>query len=453
MATPVSVTFHTLGCKLNFAETSTIRQQFEAAGYHVHSFAEGADINVINTCSVTDFADRKCRKAVRQALQKNRDSKIIVIGCYAQLKPEEIANIEGVDLVLGAAEKFNLLQYVDQLDKAPGKGWVMAGDIESVQSFSNAFSYGDRTRSFLKIQDGCDYNCSFCTIPQARGRSRSDSIENVLVNAQAIADRGIKEIVLTGVNIGDFHDWSIKSKKLPQGGSFLHLLQALEEAETVARFRISSIEPNLCSNEVIDLVEKSDKFMPHFHMPLQSGNDTQLRLMRRRYKKALYAERVNYIRSMMPHACIGADVIVGFPEETDEDFAITKRFLSDLDVNYLHVFTYSERTNTLAADMGGAVPVAVRRERNEQLRKLSLRKQRQFYQGFLGTSRAVLLEKSKTPGYLSGFSDNYIKIITADAQGQQVNEITEMDFNGLNEKGIMEASARVKNGSPLSTSS
>lgn len=419
----------------------------------MHPFGEGADICVINTCSVTDFADRKCRKVVRQALQMNQESKIIVIGCYAQLKPDEIANIEGVDLVLGAAEKFNLLQYVDQMDKAPGKGWIMAGEIESVQSFSEAFSYGDRTRSFLKIQDGCDYNCSFCTIPQARGRSRSDLIENVVKNARLIAERDIKEIVLTGVNIGDFRDRSIKNEALPRGGDFLHLLQALEEADTVARFRISSIEPNLCSNEIIDLVAKSNKFMPHFHMPLQSGNDKQLRLMRRRYRRELYAERVIYIRSMMPHACIGADVIVGFPGETDDDFAVTKQFLSDLDVNYLHVFTYSERVKTLAIHMGDVVPLVIRRERNKQLRALSIRKQRQFYQQYQGTSRPVLLEKSKIPGYLSGFSDNYIKINIAKSDLLQENDIVRLDLHSINTKGVMEASAVVKNGIPLSSSS
>jgi threonylcarbamoyladenosine tRNA methylthiotransferase MtaB len=436
MATPVSVSFHTLGCKLNFAETSSIRQQFEAAGYHVHRFDAGADICVINTCSVTDFADRKCRKAVRQALNKNADSKIVVIGCYAQLKPDEIADIEGVDLVLGASEKFNLLNYVDRLDKAPGKGWVKAGDIESVQTFTDAFSYGDRTRSFLKIQDGCDYNCSFCTIPQARGRSRSDSIEHVTSNARLIAKRGIREIVLTGVNIGDFRD------PLNESGRFVDLIRALETNTEVPRYRISSIEPNLCSDEVIDLVAQSGKFMPHFHMPLQSGNDKQLKLMRRRYKRELYFDRVVHIRKSMPHACIGSDVIVGFPGELEEDFNETKRFLAELDVNYLHVFTYSERANTPATSLPGSISMEIRRDRNEQLRRLSLRKQRQFYQRFLGASRDVLLEKSKRSGYFNGFTDNYIKIQIPVEKGLSINEIYKLQLRDINEEGIVEARVR-----------
>ncbi|MBK8502416.1 MAG: tRNA (N(6)-L-threonylcarbamoyladenosine(37)-C(2))-methylthiotransferase MtaB [Saprospiraceae bacterium] len=433
MATPVSVSFHTLGCKLNFAETSSIRQQFEAAGYHVHPFDNGADICVINTCSVTDFADRKCRKAVRQALHRNADSKIVVIGCYAQLKPHEIADIEGVDLVLGASEKFNLLNYVDRLDKAPGKGWVKADDIESVQTFTDAFSYGDRTRSFLKIQDGCDYNCSFCTIPQARGKSRSDSIEHVTSNARLIAERGIREIVLTGVNIGDFRD------PLNESGRFADLVRALETNTDVPRYRISSIEPNLCSDEVIDLVAQSGKFMPHFHMPLQSGNDKQLKLMRRRYKRELYFDRVAHIRQSIPHACIGADVIVGFPGELEEDFNETKQFLADLDVNYLHVFTYSERANTPAIILPGSVSMEIRRDRNEQLRRLSLRKQRQFYQKFLGSSRPVLIEKSKKSGFLNGFTDNYIKVQLREEKGLSVNEIFNLHLHRISEKGIVEA--------------
>jgi threonylcarbamoyladenosine tRNA methylthiotransferase MtaB len=445
MATPVSISFHTLGCKLNFAETSSIRQQFEAAGYHVHPFDHGADICVINTCSVTDFADRKCRKAVRQALHRNADSKIVVIGCYAQLKPDEIADIEGVDLVLGASEKFNLLNYVDRLDKAPGKGWIMAGDIESVQTFTDAFSYGDRTRSFLKIQDGCDYNCSFCTIPQARGKSRSDSIEHVTSNARLIAERGIQEIVLTGVNIGDFRD------PLQESRRFVDLLRALQTNTEVPRYRISSIEPNLCSDEVIDMVAASEKFMPHFHMPLQSGNDKQLKMMRRRYKRGLYLDRVSHIRQSIPHACIGADVIVGFPGELDEDFKETKQFLADLDVNYLHVFTYSERANTPAVSLSESISMEVRRDRNEQLRGLSLRKQRQFYQKFLGSSRPVLLEKSKKSGYLSGFTDNYIKVQIQEEKSLSINEIFNLQLSHIAENGTIEA--QIKSEIPLSPSS
>lgn len=448
MATPISVSFHTLGCKLNFAETSSIRQQFETAGYQIHSFDQGADICVINTCSVTDFADRKCRKAVRQALHKNPDSKIVVIGCYAQLKPDEIANIEGVDLVLGAAEKFNLLNYVEHLDKVPGKGWVKAGDIESVNSFSEAFSYGDRTRSFLKIQDGCDYSCSFCTIPQARGKSRSDTIAHVVSIARMIGDRGIKEIVLTGVNIGDFRDLTNPD---PKGAGFIQLIKALDRDENVARFRISSIEPNLCSNAIVDAVANSDKFMPHFHMPLQSGNDKQLRQMRRRYLRDLYVERVAYIREVLPDACIGVDVIVGFPGETDDDFKITKQFLADMDINYLHVFTYSERANTIAAEMPGKVAMEVRRDRNDQLRTLSLHKQMQFYQRHLNTQRPVLLEKSKISGFLSGFSDNYIKIKIAESQDLQVNEIVPLHLTEIDENGLV--NAFLKSEIPASTSS
>lgn len=451
MSTPATVSFHTLGCKLNFAETSTIRQQFEKQGYQIQSFDSGADICVINTCSVTDFADRKCRKAVRQALSKNPEAKIVVIGCYAQLKPEEIAEIEGVDLVLGASEKFNLLNYVDRIEKSPGKGWVRADAIESVESFTEAFSYGDRTRSFLKIQDGCDYNCSFCTIPQARGKSRSDSVKRVLQNAKLIGARGIKEIVLTGVNIGDFRDNTVVSKTGNKGDDFLDLIKALEQADNTDRFRISSIEPNLCTNEIIEFVAGSGKFMPHFHMPLQSGNDKQLRMMRRRYKKTLYADRVAFIRDSMPHACIGADVIVGFPGETEEDFKETKRFLANLDVNYLHVFTYSERANTIAAEMDEIVPIQVRRQRNEELRTLSGRKQRKFYEQHMGTRRPVLLERSKTKGYLSGFTDNYIKILIPASEKVSINEVIDLNLLSMDRKGCMQAS--LKSGIPLSASS
>lgn len=450
MATPLTVSFHTLGCKLNFAETSTIRQQFEAAGYHTQSFENGADICVINTCSVTDFADRKCRKAVRQALHRNPDSKIIVIGCYAQLKPEEIAGIDGVDLVLGAAEKFNLLNYVDRLDKTPGKGWVKAGAIESVNTFSHAFSYGDRTRSFLKIQDGCDYNCSFCTIPQARGRSRSDSIQGVLDNARSIGARGIREIVLTGVNIGDFRDMTEISDINTRGANLFQLISALDQDENTSRFRISSIEPNLCTDEIIEFVAGSQKFMPHFHMPLQSGNDKQLRQMRRRYKRSLYEERVEFIRSILPDACIGADVIVGFPGETEADFKETKQFIANLDVNYLHVFTYSERANTVAEEMSEVVPLAVRRNRNEQLRALSTRKQRQFYQSFIGSTRPVLLEKSGSIGYLSGFTDNYLKVLLPISKGLTENTLINLKLESLDQSGIMQAA--VTDEVPLSTS-
>jgi threonylcarbamoyladenosine tRNA methylthiotransferase MtaB len=412
MATPRTVAFYTLGCKLNYSETSSIGRLFEQAGYGEVSFEEGADIYVINTCSVTDFADRKCRKVVRQALRQNQRAFVVVVGCYAQLKPQEIAEIPGVDLVLGAGEKFRILDYIDDLSKAPGKGMLQAGEVREVKDFVDAFSFGDRTRSFLKVQDGCDYKCSFCTIPQARGRSRSDTVENAVANARKLAEMGIREVVLTGVNIGDFGNGTevIEGEKPKKEALFIDLIQALEEVEDIPRFRISSIEPNLCTDEVIEFVARSERFMPHFHMPLQSGNNKQLQQMRRRYKRELYTERVEKIKSIMPHACIGVDVIVGFPGETEEDFLETYRFLHSLGIAYLHVFTYSERANTPAAEMEGVVPMEERRRRNEMLTILSEKKRRAFYEAHLGQTRPVLLEKHGDPGLLSGFTDNYIKI-------------------------------------------
>jgi threonylcarbamoyladenosine tRNA methylthiotransferase MtaB len=412
MATPRTVAFYTLGCKLNYSETSSIGRLFEQAGYGEVSFEEGADIYVINTCSVTDFADRKCRKVVRQALRQNQRAFVVVVGCYAQLKPQEIAEIPGVDLVLGAGEKFRILDYIDDLSKAPGKGMVQAGEVREVKDFVDAFSFGDRTRSFLKVQDGCDYKCSFCTIPQARGRSRSDTVENVVANARKLAEMGIREVVLTGVNIGDFGNGTevIEGEKPKKEALFIDLIQALEEVEDISRFRISSIEPNLCTDEIIEFVSRSERFMPHFHMPLQSGNNKQLQQMRRRYKRELYAERVEKIKTVMPHACIGVDVIVGFPGETEEDFLETYRFLHGLDIAYLHVFTYSERANTPAAEMEGVVPMEERRRRNEMLTILSEKKRRAFYEAHIGQTRPVLFEKHGDPGLLSGFTDNYIKI-------------------------------------------
>lgn len=419
MATPRTVAFYTLGCKLNYSETSSIGRLFEQAGYGEVSFEEGADIYVINTCSVTDFADRKCRKVVRQALRQNPRAFVVVVGCYAQLKPQEIAEIPGVDLVLGAGEKFRILEYIDDLSKAPGKGMVQAGEVREVKDFVDAFSFGDRTRSFLKVQDGCDYKCSFCTIPQARGRSRSDTVENVVANARRLAEMGIREVVLTGVNIGDFGNGTevIEGEKPKKEALFIDLIQALEEVEDIPRFRISSIEPNLCTDEIIEFVARSKRFMPHFHMPLQSGNNKQLQQMRRRYKRELYAERVEKIKTVMPHACIGVDVIVGFPGETEEDFLETYRFLHSLDIAYLHVFTYSERANTPAAEMEGAVPMEERRRRNEMLTILSEKKRRAFYEAHIGQTRPVLLEKHGDPGLLSGFTDNYIKIELPADQG------------------------------------
>ena len=412
MSTPYTVAFHTLGCKLNFSETSSIRRSFESHGYTTVDFEDGADIYVLNTCSVTDFADRKCRYEVRRALKYAPDAKIVVVGCYAQLKPEEIASIPGVDLVLGAAEKFNILNYVDTLTKTTGKGMVKAGEIREVNSFQDAFSFGDRTRSFLKVQDGCDYKCTFCTIPKARGKSRSDTIENVVSNTEKIAALGVKEIVLTGVNIGDFGNGTevIEGIRPQKEALFIDLIKALDQVEGIERFRISSIEPNLLTDEIIRFVADSRRFMPHFHIPLQSGSDRILKAMQRRYLSSLYAGRVNYIRKVMPDCCIGVDVISGFPGETDADFEESYRFIQELDVSYLHVFTYSERANTPAAEMGDPVPVHIRRERNEMLRILSAKKKKMFADRFFGSSRKVLIEQGADPDFTTGFTDNYLKV-------------------------------------------
>ena len=413
MATPKTVAFHTLGCKLNFSESSAIGRQFEEAGYQLTEFNEGADIYVINTCSVTDFADKKCRYAVRNALRKSPEAKIVVIGCYAQLKPDEIAHIPGVDLVLGAAEKFKVLDFVDKIEKAPSKGMVMASEVKSANTFTDAFSFGDRTRSFLKVQDGCNYKCTFCTIPQARGASRSDTIENALQNARKIADLGVKEIVLTGVNLGDFGNGTevIEGLKPKKEAMFIDLIKALDDVEGIERFRISSIEPNLLTDEIIRFVADSNRFVPHFHIPLQSGSDRILKLMKRRYLRDLYASRVAYIKEVMPHACIGVDVIVGFPGESQEDFLDTFHFIKDLDISYLHVFTYSERANTPAAEMIDIVPMDIRRSRNEQLRILSEKKKDAFNRPYAGKEVTVLVESHPEKGKVAGFTDNYIKVI------------------------------------------
>ncbi len=436
MATPRSVAFYTLGCKLNFSETSSIGRLFEDAGYAVHKFEEGADVYVINTCSVTDFADRKCRKTVRRALRISPHAVVVVIGCYAQLKPKEIAEIPGVDLVLGAKEKFRVLEFVDELSKSPGKGLVHAGDVKEANEFINAFSFGDRTRSFLKVQDGCNYKCSFCTIPQARGASRSDTIENVVANAEKIAAGGIREIVLTGVNLGDFGNGTevIEGLKPKKEALFIDLIKALDEVEGIQRYRISSIEPNLVNNEVIDFVADSKRFLPHFHIPLQSGNNKQLKAMRRRYKRELYADRVAYIKERMPHACIGVDVIVGFPGETEEDFLETYKFINNLDVSYLHVFTYSERANTLAADMEGVVSVEERRRRNEMLSILSEKKRRHFYEQSLGEQRQVLFEKHSNAALMSGYTDNYIKV-ELPFDESLLNTVSNVELNSIAESG------------------
>ncbi|MBL4649512.1 MAG: tRNA (N(6)-L-threonylcarbamoyladenosine(37)-C(2))-methylthiotransferase MtaB [Aureispira sp.] len=432
MATPKTVAFHTLGCKLNYSETSSIGRLFEDAGYHEISFKEPADIYVINTCSVTEFADRKCRKTVRKALRNSPNAFVVVVGCYAQLKPDEIANIPGVDLVLGAAQKFRILDYVDDLSKSPSKGMVQAGDVKEANEFVNAFSFGDRTRSFLKVQDGCNYNCSFCTIPQARGASRSNTIKSIVHNAQEIAAMGIKEIVLTGVNIGDFGNGTevIEGLKPKKEALFIDLIRALDLVEGIDRFRISSIEPNLLTNEIIEFVATSNRFVPHFHIPLQSGNNKQLREMRRRYKRELYSDRVDSIRQQMPHCCIGVDVIVGFPGETDEDFKETYKFIQELDISYLHVFTYSERANTPAADMDNVVPVHIRRERNEMLRILSEKKRRHFYEKYENTQQVALLEGKNMDGKMTGFTENYIKI-AVDYDEALINQLISVQLDKL----------------------
>lgn len=441
MATPKSVAFHTLGCKLNYSETSSLQRLFENEGFFVNEFEAGADVFVINTCSVTDFADQKCRQTVRKALRQSPDALVVVVGCYAQLKPQEIAAIPGVDLVLGAGEKFRITEYIGELSKAQGKGMVQAGDIREVNTFHNAFSFGDRTRSFLKVQDGCDYKCAFCTIPLARGRSRSDSMENVIENAQKIAEMGVKEIVLTGVNLGDFGNGTevIEGTKPRKEALFADLVRELDAVKGIERFRISSIEPNLLTDEIIEFVAKSERFAPHFHIPLQSGNNKQLMQMRRRYKRELYQSRVEKIKAEMPHACIGVDVIVGFPGETDEDFLETYHFVNALDVSYLHVFTYSERPNTAAIEMEGTVPMNVRRERNEMLRILSEKKKRYFYEQHLGTSRKVLFENSKDEAQITGFTDNYIKIAMPKPEdtegGVLVNTIKTVELVGIDSEG------------------
>jgi len=434
--TPRTVAFHTLGCKLNYSETSALARLFEQGGYMPVPFEQEADIYVLNTCSVTEQADKECKKIVRQALRRREDAFVVVTGCYAQLKPQEIADIPGVDLVLGAGEKFRILDYIDDLSKAPGKGMVRAGEVREVNTFNASFSFGDRTRSFLKVQDGCDYKCTFCTIPQARGASRSDTVESAVANARQIAAMGTREIVLTGVNLGDFGNGTavIEGEKPRKEALFADLVVALDQVQEVARFRISSIEPNLLTDEIIDFVAESQRFMPHFHVPLQSGNDKQLRDMRRRYRRDVYTARVARIKEKMPHACIGCDVIVGFPGETEDDFLETYRYLQAIEVSYLHVFTYSERANTHAVTLPGVVPIEERRRRNQALRGLSDMKRRAFYHEHLGTARPILFEHHKNPTLLSGFTDNYIKI-EAPVSAGQVNEIKpawlmELNLNG-----------------------
>ncbi len=404
-----SVAFHTLGCKLNFSETSTLSRQLEAEGFARRSFDDAADVYVINTCSVTENADKECRHLVRRIQRQAPESLVVITGCYAQLKPKEIASIPGVDLVLGAAEKFNLANHLRDLTKTDSAK-ISSCDIEDVSGFNASYSLNDRTRTFLKVQDGCDYTCSFCTIPMARGKSRSDSISNVIRNAKQLAANGVKEIVLTGVNLGDFGKGPAGAKKNEE--NFYDLVRELDEVEGIERYRISSIEPNLLSNEIIEFVSRSKKFMPHFHVPLQSGSNEILALMRRRYKRELYAEKVDMIKSLMPHCAIGVDVIVGFPGESDAHFNDTLNFLHELDVSYLHVFTYSERDNTKALEITPVVPVNSRHERNKILRNLSFMKMQYFTEQHRGQTRKVLFEGFDKKGMMEGYTDNYIRINT-----------------------------------------
>lgn len=427
------VSFYTLGCKLNFAETSTIAKTFIAQNYQVVEFDEPADISVINTCSVTENADKECRSIVKKALQKNPNCKIIVIGCYAQLKPQEILNIEGVKLVLGANEKFKILDYLKYLEDEEAHAFY--SDIENTYHFNASYSFGDRTRSFLKIQDGCDYTCSYCTIPLARGESRSDTIKNIIQNIHQILNKNIKEIVLTGVNIGDvgFTEISHLNQRKKRSFTFYQLLQEIEKIDRPFRLRISSIEPNLLSDEIIELAAQSKIIAPHFHIPLQSGSNTILAKMQRRYKRELYAQRVEKIKSLIPDACIGVDVIVGFPGETDDLFNETLEFLKSLNVSYFHVFTYSERKNTLAETLPNKVPMHVRKERNSILRQLSQKKQHYFYEQNIGKTKYVLWEDTEKNGLMFGFTENYIKV-SAPYQSDIAGKITPVVLKAWDDK-------------------
>jgi threonylcarbamoyladenosine tRNA methylthiotransferase MtaB len=402
-----SVAFHTLGCKLNFSETSTLSRMMEEKGFEKKDFDDLADVYVINTCSVTDNADKECRQLVRRIQRKSPESFVVITGCYAQLKPEEIVQIPGVDLVLGAAEKFNIMEHISQLTKGDA-GKICSCEIEEVTGFYASYSMNDRTRSFLKVQDGCDYNCSFCTIPLARGKSRSDNVANVVRNAKELAADGVKEVVLTGVNLGDFGKGPNGDLKYDE--DFFDLIKALDEVEGIERYRISSIEPNLLTPEIVEWVSNSKKFMPHFHIPLQSGSNEILKQMRRRYKKELYQERVALIKSLMPHCSIGVDVIVGFPGETNEHFQETFQFLHELDVSYLHVFTYSERPDTKALEIKPVIPIHIRNERNKVLRNLSYQKLQYFTAQHNGETRKVLFENFDKNGMMEGYTDNYIRI-------------------------------------------
>ncbi|MBX9806675.1 MAG: tRNA (N(6)-L-threonylcarbamoyladenosine(37)-C(2))-methylthiotransferase MtaB [Flavobacteriaceae bacterium] len=425
------VAFYTLGCKLNFSETSTIARSFQDEGFDRVDFEEVADMYVINTCSVTENADKQFKQVVRKAMRLNDKAFVAAIGCYAQLKPEELANVDGVDLVLGATEKFKITDYINDLSKNDF-GEVHSCEIEEADFYVGSYSIGDRTRAFLKVQDGCDYKCTYCTIPLARGISRSDELENVLKNAKEISEQGIKEIVLTGVNIGDYGKGEFGNKKHEH--TFLELVQELDKVEGIERLRISSIEPNLLKNETIEFVSKSRTFVPHFHIPLQSGSNEILKLMKRRYQREIYTERVNKIREVMPDACIGVDVIVGFPGETDEHFLETYHFLNDLDVSYLHVFTYSERDNTEAVEMEGVVAANVRAKRSKMLRGLSVKKRRAFYESQIGTNRTVLFEAENKEGYIHGFTENYVRVKTP-WNPELANSLHEIKLSKIDEDG------------------
>ncbi len=446
MHAPKKVAFYTLGCKLNFSETSTIARDFGNEGFERVEFSEKADIYVINTCSVTDNADKKFKTIVKQAQKVNPVAFVAAIGCYAQLKPQELADVDGVDLVLGATEKFKITSYINDLlashepfSSAVGKNpkrvaQIYSCEIEEADFYVGSYSIGDRTRAFLKVQDGCDYKCTYCTIPLARGISRSDTLENVLKNAEEISKQDIKEIVLTGVNIGDYGKGEFGNKKHEH--TFLDLVKALDTVEGIERLRISSIEPNLLKNETIEFVAQSKTFVPHFHIPLQSGSNEILKLMRRRYMRELYVERVTKIREVMPHACIGVDVIVGFPNETEEHFLETYHFLNELDISYLHVFTYSERDNTPAAKMEGIVPMKERNKRSKMLRGLSAKKRRAFYESQLGTTRTVLFEGENKQGYIHGFTDNYVKI-KAPWNPELINTLHNINLTKIDEDGLV----------------
>lgn len=425
------VAFYTLGCKLNYSETSTIARQFESRGYRKVDFTDSPDIYIINTCSVTEHADKKCRKVVQEARQHSPNSYIAIIGCYAQLKPKEISEIPGVDAVLGAAEKFRLIELLDGFVRQP-QPTVLFGQIENASAFHNAYSLQDRTRTFLKVQDGCDYTCSFCTIPLARGASRSDTIEKTLETVNEIAFTGVKEIVLTGVNLGDF---GIREGE--RQDRFIDLIKRLDEVEGIDRFRISSIEPNLLTDEIIGFVAGSKKFVPHFHIPLQSGSNKILKLMRRRYQRELYADKIEKIKQAIPNCCIGVDVIVGFPGETEEDFLDTYSFLNGLDISYLHVFTYSERPNTQAATMPGSIPMKIRGDRSTMLHSLSDKKRRYFYEQHLGATATVLFENDVEGNKMFGFTENYIRV-QANYDPLLVNALKQVQLVSINAKGTVE---------------